>query len=204
MDSEFSTPNRPKGIGDDKSYISTAVLIGAVLGQVFFGLLADRIGRRKGFIITLSLVICGSILSALAFPYDRTSLYLTHTPSGSGSAPSSTPSPCSASCWASALGASTRSRPLSLPSHLPHRPAGVPQRLCSRCKGARLHPFVLVLCVASLALEGSLIRGLQMGFVCCSVNRMRSPLRSARSGDRMAFVSGHWCRARPVYRLLSL
>lgn len=69
LDKEFATPDRPKGIDKEKAYISTAVLIGAVLGQLFFGLLADRIGRRLGFIITLSLVILGAILSALAFPY---------------------------------------------------------------------------------------------------------------------------------------
>ena len=69
LDKEFATPDRPKGIEKEKAYISTAVLIGAVLGQLFFGLLADRIGRRLGFIITLSLVIFGAILSALAFPY---------------------------------------------------------------------------------------------------------------------------------------
>lgn len=69
LDKEFATPTKEKGIGDDKAFISTAVLIGAVLGQIFFGLLADRIGRRKGFIITLSLVILGAILSSLAFPY---------------------------------------------------------------------------------------------------------------------------------------
>lgn len=68
LDKEFATPGKPKGIDKEKAYISTAVLIGAVLGQLFFGLLADRIGRRKGFIITLSLVILGAILSSLAFP----------------------------------------------------------------------------------------------------------------------------------------
>lgn len=68
LDEEFKTPERPKGIDKERAYISTAVLIGAVLGQLFFGLLADRIGRRLGFIVTLSLVILGSILSALAFP----------------------------------------------------------------------------------------------------------------------------------------
>ena len=68
LDKEFATPDKPKGIDKEKAYISTAVLIGAVLGQLFFGLLADRIGRRKGFIVTLSLVILGAILSSLAFP----------------------------------------------------------------------------------------------------------------------------------------
>jgi MFS family permease len=43
----------------NKGYISSAVLIGAVFGQLTFGYLADKIGRRKGFIATLTLVILG-------------------------------------------------------------------------------------------------------------------------------------------------
>lgn len=69
LNHEFTTTEHPKGIEREKAYISTAVLIGAVLGQIFFGLLADRIGRRLGFIITLSLVILGAILSSLSPPY---------------------------------------------------------------------------------------------------------------------------------------
>jgi len=52
--------------------ISTAALWGAVAGQVVFGFLADKIGRRKGFIITLTLVVIGAIGSA--FSPDTSSL----------------------------------------------------------------------------------------------------------------------------------
>jgi MFS family permease len=65
---------------EDKSMVSAAALWGAVMGQLGtkrsiscinftsgFGLIADKIGRRKGFIVTLSLVILGAIASALSF-----------------------------------------------------------------------------------------------------------------------------------------
>jgi PHS family inorganic phosphate transporter-like MFS transporter len=51
----------------DKSTISSAALIGSMIGQLLFGLLADHIGRKVGFIITLSLVVIGSILSTFSF-----------------------------------------------------------------------------------------------------------------------------------------
>jgi PHS family inorganic phosphate transporter-like MFS transporter len=45
--------------------IANAALIGAVLGQLFFGLAADALGRRVIFISTAVLVILGSLVSAL-------------------------------------------------------------------------------------------------------------------------------------------
>ena len=117
LDKEFATPDRPKGIDKEKAYISTAVLIGAVLGQLFFGLLADRIGRRLGFIITLSLVILGAILSAFAFPYAACSAPSCCSSTNSkpfsafGSVPSSTPSLCSASSSDLASAVNTLSLP---------------------------------------------------------------------------------------------
>lgn len=50
-----------------KSAITSSALWGAALGQIFFGVFADRLGRKKGFILTLSLVIVGAIASALSF-----------------------------------------------------------------------------------------------------------------------------------------
>lgn len=56
------------GLSDqDKSTISSAALIGSIIGQLLFGMLADRIGRKKGFIATLSLVVLGSGLSCASF-----------------------------------------------------------------------------------------------------------------------------------------
>lgn len=52
----------------DKGWISSAVLVGALFGQIGFGFIADKIGRKKGFVATLSLVILGTLASALAFP----------------------------------------------------------------------------------------------------------------------------------------
>jgi hypothetical protein len=49
-----------------KGTLATIVLIGSVLGQLFFGVMADRIGRRIGFIVTLALVTLGALLSATA------------------------------------------------------------------------------------------------------------------------------------------
>jgi len=49
-----------------KSLITTAALIGAVIGQVFFGFLADRLGRKRVFVCTGSLIVVAAILSASA------------------------------------------------------------------------------------------------------------------------------------------
>ncbi|KAN0029152.1 hypothetical protein ACTFIV_011027 [Dictyostelium citrinum] len=51
----------------DSSMVSTGALWGAVGGQIVFGFLADRIGRKIGFIITLSFIIVGAFASALSF-----------------------------------------------------------------------------------------------------------------------------------------
>ena len=48
--------------------MSTAALVGAVLGQLIFGALADIIGRRKGFITTLCIIVVAAALSAISPP----------------------------------------------------------------------------------------------------------------------------------------
>ena len=47
-----------------KSSTKSIALIGAVIGQIGFGSLADVIGRRKVFIATCTLVIISALLSA--------------------------------------------------------------------------------------------------------------------------------------------
>jgi PHS family inorganic phosphate transporter-like MFS transporter len=51
-----------------ESTLATAVLVGATLGQIFFGLLGDRIGRKKMFLVTLVIITSMAIACAFAFP----------------------------------------------------------------------------------------------------------------------------------------
>lgn len=51
--------------------ISSAALWGAVAGQIIFGTLADRIGRRNIFIVTGGLIVCGSVISGCCLPFGR-------------------------------------------------------------------------------------------------------------------------------------
>jgi MFS transporter, PHS family, inorganic phosphate transporter len=46
-------------------YIKTAALIGAVIGQLVFGALADKLGRRLIFVCTISMVIIGALASCV-------------------------------------------------------------------------------------------------------------------------------------------
>ena len=59
----------------DRSLIAGAVLAGSVVGQLLFGVLADYIGRRKGFIATLSLLIVGAAMSAAAVDTKHMSVF---------------------------------------------------------------------------------------------------------------------------------
>eukprot|EP00727_Mastigamoeba_balamuthi_P014743 m51a1_g9895 hypothetical protein (771) ;mRNA; f:54527-57971 len=47
--------------------ISTAALVGAIVGQLTFGFVADAVGRRIGMIITTLLLITGAILSGVGY-----------------------------------------------------------------------------------------------------------------------------------------
>ncbi|CAH9018897.1 MFS transporter [Candidatus Nitrosacidococcus sp. I8] len=53
----------PKEVGLSASIF----LFGQVMGALFFGRLADRLGRKKIFIVTLGICIFGSILASLSF-----------------------------------------------------------------------------------------------------------------------------------------
>lgn len=55
--SEYST-------GNWKTMVSNSNLVANVLGQIFFGLVVDRIGRRQGFALTTLFIIVGSIIAA--------------------------------------------------------------------------------------------------------------------------------------------
>lgn len=57
------------------SAISTAALVGAVFGQIVFGALADRLGRRVIFISTITLVIVGSLGAATSTESSSVSVY---------------------------------------------------------------------------------------------------------------------------------
>jgi MFS family permease/CBS domain-containing protein len=48
---------------------ASAYIAGACLGALYFGWLADRIGRKKLFMITLAVFLVGSVLTAISFAY---------------------------------------------------------------------------------------------------------------------------------------
>lgn len=70
--SSDTEPSSPSSVCElsarDKSVLASAVLVGSIVGQLLFGVLADGVGRRRGFILTLSILIVGATLSALAQP----------------------------------------------------------------------------------------------------------------------------------------
>jgi len=53
------------------------VMISIDSGMILFGWLADKIGRRKGFIATLLLVTLGAIASSAAFSTPYTNVFVT-------------------------------------------------------------------------------------------------------------------------------
>jgi PHS family inorganic phosphate transporter-like MFS transporter len=48
----------------DVSFITTMALVGSILGQITFGILADRVGRQKMFVTTLVFITIGAFASA--------------------------------------------------------------------------------------------------------------------------------------------
>eukprot|EP01135_Chromosphaera_perkinsii_P005230 Nk52_evm13s326 gene=Nk52_evmTU13s326 len=59
----------------DASLVSTTALVGAILGQLFFGSFADWLGRRAIFITTCCLVVGGALLSSLVWPIGSMNIY---------------------------------------------------------------------------------------------------------------------------------
>eukprot|EP00029_Vermamoeba_vermiformis_P008587 TRINITY_DN4068_c0_g1_i1.p1 TRINITY_DN4068_c0_g1~~TRINITY_DN4068_c0_g1_i1.p1 ORF type:complete len:416 (-),score=23.44 TRINITY_DN4068_c0_g1_i1:109-1209(-) len=59
-----------------EALLATAVLVGTTIGQLFFGIMGDKIGRRKMFFITLIIITVMAFLCAFAFPTNQY-IYLT-------------------------------------------------------------------------------------------------------------------------------
>jgi MFS transporter, PHS family, inorganic phosphate transporter len=57
------------------SAISSAALAGAIIGQLTFGSLADRLGRRTIFVTTIAIVIIGALGSATVVQSDTINIY---------------------------------------------------------------------------------------------------------------------------------
>ena len=47
----------------------SAYIVGACLGALYFGRLADRIGRKKLFMLTLAIFLAGSVLTAFSMNF---------------------------------------------------------------------------------------------------------------------------------------
>jgi len=60
----------------DSSLVASCVVIGAVVGQLTFGALGDRLGRKPALITTFCLLVFGSIASAvLSWPFPGIGIY---------------------------------------------------------------------------------------------------------------------------------
>lgn len=57
------------------SAISSAALAGAIIGQLTFGSLADRLGRRAIFVSTITIVIVGALGSATVVESEVINIY---------------------------------------------------------------------------------------------------------------------------------
>jgi MFS family permease len=64
--------------------VSSAYLIGAVLGALLFGYLTDRFGRRKLFMVTLGLYLIGTAATALSWDFASFALFRLLTGAGIG------------------------------------------------------------------------------------------------------------------------
>ena len=50
-------------------FAASAYIAGACIGAMYFGWLADRLGRKKLFMITLAIFLAGSVLTAFSFAF---------------------------------------------------------------------------------------------------------------------------------------
>src|SRR5215467_6897018 len=63
---------RPDTLGfsaADVGWAGSAYVGGAVLGALYFGRLADRLGRKRLFLITLAVYVVATVLTALTFDF---------------------------------------------------------------------------------------------------------------------------------------
>ena len=68
----------------DVGNAATAYLIGAVVGALFFGRLTDILGRKKLFMITLSLYLVATVLTAFSFNFFWFAIFRVLTGAGIG------------------------------------------------------------------------------------------------------------------------
>jgi MFS family permease len=68
----------------DVGNAATAYLIGAVVGALFFGRLTDILGRKKLFMITLSLYLISTVLTAFSFNFFWFAIFRALTGAGIG------------------------------------------------------------------------------------------------------------------------
>jgi MFS family permease len=68
----------------DIGLVSSAYLVGAVLGAILFGWLADRLGRRKLFFITLSVYFVATAATAVSWNLFSFALFCFFTGAGIG------------------------------------------------------------------------------------------------------------------------
>ncbi|GJD08873.1 Probable metabolite transport protein GIT1 [Galdieria sulphuraria] len=49
------------------SRIGNSAIVGAIIGQLFFGLIGDRVGRKAGLLVTSTILFLGPVLSSVSF-----------------------------------------------------------------------------------------------------------------------------------------
>eukprot|EP00820_Chromera_velia_P002608 Cvel_16089.t1-p1 / transcript=Cvel_16089.t1 / gene=Cvel_16089 / organism=Chromera_velia_CCMP2878 / gene_product=Probable metabolite transporter C2H8.02, putative / transcript_product=Probable metabolite transporter C2H8.02, putative / location=Cvel_scaffold1223:50652-51713(+) / protein_length=150 / sequence_SO=supercontig / SO=protein_coding / is_pseudo=false len=64
----FLTEEFPKHSSLDIMLLSSSMLWASLVGQLTFGILADRFGRKALYVTTVALIAAGSLLSSLYFP----------------------------------------------------------------------------------------------------------------------------------------
>jgi len=78
---------RPDTLGLDEAQVgasATAYLLGAVLGAIIFGYSTDRLGRKRLFILTLSVYLCATALTAFSWNFASYALFRALTGAGIG------------------------------------------------------------------------------------------------------------------------